>query len=171
MKTVRVSWLAEQNILIDSSMGDIYTLYQHYLATELIRRLQSPLLQDLLQQPVALKKNAQGVWLLANNFTLLVLIHTDKFLRIWKTRKLEVIGWSEIKHPKMNLIAETLNVLAVISRSGSNLRHSDIFKILKKQLHKEEWQSFHGKDKFQIADYLERVGISQSTFDRSRGRL
>lgn len=171
MKKIRVSWLAKQKISIDDSMEEFYTLYKHHLATELISRLQSPLVRDLLQQPVALKKNAQRACVLVNNFSLLMIIHTDSFLREWQTRELEVISCSEIKHQKINLIIETLNILAVISRNRSNLCHADIFKILKKQLNKEEWQSFHGKDKFLIADYREHVGISQSTFDRSRGRL
>ena len=78
------SWLEKQNILIDDSMEEFYTLYQHHLATELIRRLQSPPLQDLLQQPVALKKKDQGGYWLANNFGVLLLINNHKFLRLWQ---------------------------------------------------------------------------------------
>lgn len=177
MKTVSASWLEKQNILIDDSMEEFYTLYQHHLATELICRLQNPSLQDLLQQPVALKKKDQGGYWLANNFGLLLLINNQvltnshKLLRVWQKREFEVISWREIKHQKINLIIETLNILAVISRNRSNLCHAEIYKILKKQLNKDEWLSFYGKNRFLIADYLEQVGISKSTFDRSRGRV
>lgn len=171
MKTVSASWLEKQNILIDDSMEEFYTLYQHHLATELIRRLQSPPLQDLLQQPLALKKKDQGGYWLANNFGLLLLTNSHKLLRVWQKREIEVISWGEIKHQKINLIIETLNILAVLSRSGSNLCHAEIFKVLNKQLNKDEWLSFHGKNRFLIADYLEWVDISRSTFDRSRGRV
>lgn len=170
-KMVRLSWLAKQNILIDESMNELYKLYQYHLVNEITRDKHCHLLQYLIQQPIALHQKVKGSYWLANNFGLLVLLKKESLSQKLLGSKLEIISWSKIKNLKVNLVIETSSVLQAISRKRSNLCHVEIYKVLKRQLKQDEWNSILGKNKFTIADYLERVGISQSTFDRSRGRM
>ena len=168
---VRLSWLAKQNILIDESMNELYKLYQYHLVNEITCDKHCHLLQYLIQQPIALHQKVKGSYWLANNFGLLVLLKKEALSQKLLGSQLEIINWRKDNNLKVNLVIETLNILKAISRKRSSLCHVEIFKVLKRQLSRDEWNSILGKNKFTIENYLKQVGISQSTFDRSRGRM
>lgn len=169
MKLKSLSWLAGNNILIDDSLKEFFIVYQKHITTELLSDKRDQYLKALLMRPTALVRQ-QGAYFLWNNFSVLLALGSDKHLRKYGQLTLELFNPREINSEKINLLTETLSLIADLSRSRTVLHHADIFKVLKKQLNKDEWLGFHGKNKFLIADYLDQVGISQSTFDRSRGR-
>lgn len=162
-------WLAGNNILLDESVKDFFIVHQNYIATELLSDKGDQHLLHLLRQRTALVRQ-QGSYFLWSNFSVLLVLSSEKHLRKYGHQKLQLFNPRELKNKRVNLMTETLSLIAELSRSRTALCHANIFKILKNQLSKDEWLGFHGKHKFLIADYLECVDISQSTFDRSRGR-
>lgn len=170
MKQKNLFWLSKSNVLLDSSLKELFIVYQKDIATELLSDKGDQHLLHLLKQRTALVRQ-QDSYFLWSNFSVLLVLGSEKHLRKYGHQKLQLFNPRELKNRRANLMTETLSLIAELSRSRTALCHADIFKILKNQLSKDEWLGFHGKRKFIIADYLEWVGISQSTFDRSRGRL
>lgn len=169
MRSKSLCWLSKINVLIDGSLKEFFIVYQEDLATELLSDKCEQYLQSMLRQKTALVRK-QGAYFLCNNFSVLLVLGSEKHLRKYGQLTLELFNPREIKNEKINLLTETLSLISEISRSRTVLHHADIFEVLKKQLSKDEWLRFHGRNKFLISDYLDQVGISQSTFDRSRGR-
>lgn len=169
MRSKSLCWLSKNNVLINGSLKEFFIVYQEHITTELLLDKRGQYLQALLMRPTALVRQ-QGAYFLWNNFSVLLALGSDKHLRKYGQLTLDLFNPREINNEKINLLTETLSLIAELSRSRTALHHADIFKVLKKQLSQNEWVRFHGKNKFLIADYLEWVGISQSTFDRSRGR-
>lgn len=170
MNQKSLCWLSKSNVLLDASLKEFFIVYQKYIATELLSDKVDQHLLYLLRQRTALVRQ-QGSYFLWSNLSVLLVLGSEKHLRKYGHQKLQVFNPRELKNKRVNLMTETLSLVAELSRSRTALCHAGIFKILKNQLSKDEWLGFHGKRKFLIADYLEWVDISQSTFDRSRGRL
>ena len=169
MNQKNLFWLSKSNVLLDKSLKEFFIVYQKYIATELLSDKGDQHLLHLLRQRTALVRQ-QGSYFLWSNFSVLLVLSSEKHLRKYGHQKLQLFNPRELKNKRVNLMTETLSLIAELSRSRTALCHANIFKILKNQLSKDEWLGFHGKRDFLIADYIEKVDISQSTFNRSRGR-
>ncbi len=161
--------LSSKNILLDDSNTNFYIIIKRYLSNELFLEKNSDLIIYILNLNIILSRSDE-LYFIKNNFSILTILENEKINKAYKDRKIIINTKNKINNSNVFLFRETSFLIKSLSGYGSHLMHASIYKLLKAQLTKDDCIELFGINKFTINDYIKVVGISQSTFDRSRSK-